>query len=65
MNAIHHHYITDKDGKKISVVIPLAEYEQIIEELDELDDIRIYDEAKSDKGSTLLFGDYVKQRQAR
>ena len=49
MNAIHPQYITDKDGTKVQVVIPLAEYEQILEELDELDDIRLYDEAKAGK----------------
>ncbi len=62
MNAIHPQYVTDKDGKKVSVIIPLAEYEQIIEELDELDDIRLFDEAKSSAEPTLLFDDYVKQR---
>ena len=48
MNAINPQFITDKDGKKVSVVISLKEYEHIIEELDELDDIRLYDDAKND-----------------
>ena len=64
MSTIHPQYITDEDGKKVSVVIPLAEYEQILEELDELDDIRLYDEAKADKEPVMLFDDYVKQRRA-
>lgn len=62
MNAIHPQYITDKDRTKVSVVIPLAEYEQILEELDELDDIRLYDEAKAGKESSIPFDVYVKQR---
>jgi hypothetical protein len=62
MNAIHPQYITDKDGTKVSVVIPLAEYEQILEDLDELDDIRLYDEAKADKEPSIPFDVYVKQR---
>jgi len=65
MKAIHPQYVSDKDGKKVPVIIPLAEYEQIIEELDELDDIRLYDEAKSRAEPTLLFDDYVKQRRAK
>jgi PHD/YefM family antitoxin component YafN of YafNO toxin-antitoxin module len=64
MSTIHPQYITDEDGKKVSVVISLAEYEQILEELDELDDIRLYDEAKADKEPVTLFDDYVKQRRA-
>jgi PHD/YefM family antitoxin component YafN of YafNO toxin-antitoxin module len=65
MNAIHPQYITDKDGKKVSVVIPLAEYEQLLEELDELDDIKLYDEAKADKEPPISFDEYVRQRQAK
>lgn len=42
-------FITDKKGNKISVVVPLKEYEQILEQLDELACIRAYDKAKSKK----------------
>lgn len=62
MNAIHPQYVTDTDGKKVSVIIPLAEFEQIMEELDELEDIRLYDEAKADKEPAMPFDDFVKQR---
>ena len=65
MEAIHPQYITDKDGKKVSVVIPLAEYEQILDELEELDDIRLYDEAKNDKEPSISFDEYVKKRRAK
>ena len=65
MIAIHPQYITDKDGKKVSVVIPLKEYEQILEELEELDDIKLYDEAKADNGPSMPFDEYVRQRQAK
>ena len=40
-------YITNKKGKKISVVLPIREYEKILSELDELSDIKAYDKAKS------------------
>jgi hypothetical protein len=46
-------YITDSKGKKLSVVLPLKEYKKILEELEELDDIRLYDEAMADKGISL------------
>ena len=64
-NAIHPQYITDKDGKKVSVVIPLAEYEQMLDELEELDDIKLYDEAKANKEPSMPFDDYVKQRSVK
>ena len=39
-------YITDKTGKKISVVLPMKDFEAIMEELEEFEDIKLYDEAK-------------------
>lgn len=62
MNIIHPQYITDEDGKKLSVVIPFDEFEQMLEELDELDDIRLFDEVKKDQEPSMSFDDYVKQR---
>ena len=65
MNMIHPQYITDEDGKKISVVLPMDEFEQIMEELDELEDIKLYDEVKKDKEPSMPFDEYVKQRRSK
>ncbi len=46
MLTIKPQYITDNTGKKISVVLPLNDFKAIIEELEELEDIKLYDEAK-------------------
>ena len=43
------HFITDKNGKRISVVIPVNDYNQLIEAWEELEDIKAYDAAKSKK----------------
>ena len=48
MLTVHPNYITDNRGKKISVVLPMKEFETIMEELEELDDIRLFDQAKAD-----------------
>ena len=53
MRNVHPQYITDPDGKKISVILPINEYNTLIEELEELDDIRLFDEAKEDKEPSL------------
>ena len=39
-------YITDNTGKKISVILPMRDFKTIMEELEELEDIRLYDNAK-------------------
>ncbi len=57
MTTINPQYIIDKKGNRISVVIPVTEFETIMEELEELEDIRLYDEAKSDKESSIPIDD--------
>jgi PHD/YefM family antitoxin component YafN of YafNO toxin-antitoxin module len=46
MLTIHPQYITDNTGKKMSVVLTMKEFKAIMEELEELEDIRLYDKAK-------------------
>jgi hypothetical protein len=53
MLTVHPQYITDNSGKKISVVIPIKDFKAIMEGLEELEDIKLYDEAK--KSNDFLF----------
>jgi hypothetical protein len=55
-------FITDKKGNKISVVIPLSKYKKILEELEELEDIRLYDAVKARKEKTIPFNLYLQRR---
>lgn len=36
MNKIHPQYITNEDGLKTSVVIPIEEYEELMEDIEDL-----------------------------
>ena len=40
-------YITDKIGNKVSIILPIRDYERMLAELEELEDIRLYDEVKA------------------
>ena len=40
-------YIADENIKRVSVILPIEEYERLIETLEDLEDIRAYDEAKA------------------
>lgn len=42
-------YITDNKGNKLSVILPVKDYQKMMEDLQELEDIRLYDEAMADK----------------
>ena len=48
MFTVHPQYITDNAGKKISAILPIKEFKTLLEELEELEDIRLYDESKND-----------------
>jgi hypothetical protein len=39
-------YVVDNMGKKISVILPIQDFNSIIEQLEELEDIKLFDEAK-------------------
>jgi PHD/YefM family antitoxin component YafN of YafNO toxin-antitoxin module len=48
---LHPQYVTDARGKQMAVLLPLAEYEQRLEELEIRDDVRAADQVKA-KGET-------------
>ena len=54
-------YITDTTGKKMGVILPIREYEKIMEELEELEDIKAYDRAKTYKSEPIPFEQAVKE----
>ena len=58
-------FITDNKGNKLSVVIPVREYDQILADLEELEDIRLYDEVKAKKEKSIPFETYLQQRQLK
>ena len=47
MSHIVPHFITDEKGKRVSVIIPIEFYMQLVESMEELEDIRLYDEVKA------------------
>jgi PHD/YefM family antitoxin component YafN of YafNO toxin-antitoxin module len=46
LQNINPHFITDTSGNKVYVVLSMDEYNTIMEELEELEDIINYDKAK-------------------
>jgi hypothetical protein len=54
-------YITDTQGNKLSVILPIRDYEKIMEELEELEDIKAYDKAKARKSDPVPFDQAVKE----
>jgi len=41
-------YVVDENGKRVEVIMSVEEYERLVESLEDLEDIRLYDEAKAE-----------------
>ena len=59
-------FITDNTGKKLAVVLPIKEYNKLIEELEDLDDVNEFDKVKrEDDGSRITMDDYIINRKSK
>ncbi|MEP6803905.1 MAG: hypothetical protein ABI892_05250 [Flavobacterium sp.] len=59
-------FLTDEKGKKTAVLLPIDKYNKMIEKLEDLHDVKLYDEAKKeDDGFRISFDDYVKSRESK
>jgi hypothetical protein len=56
------HYITDSTGKQVSVVLSIDIFQKLLELLEELEDIRLYDEVKNRKEDVISVAEYRAQR---
>ena len=59
-------FLTDEKGKRTAVVMPIEKYNKLMEYLEDLEDVRLYDEAKKDDdGSRISLEDYIKSRESK
>jgi PHD/YefM family antitoxin component YafN of YafNO toxin-antitoxin module len=65
MLTVHPQYITDNTGKKISVVLPINDFKALMEELEELEDIKRYDEAKKSNEPSIPIDEAFKMIEAK
>ncbi len=64
MINVHPEYIVDENSKKKAVVIPFVEWVRIVDEIEELDDIRAYDAAKSIDEKSIPFEQAINEIQS-
>lgn len=62
MSHIVPQFITDEKGKRVSVIIPIEFYKELVESMEELEDIRMYDEVKVRNEGRIPLTDYIAQR---
>ena len=65
MIELHPQYIKDTAGKNL-VILPQKEFDILLEELEELEDIKLYDEAKkNDTGERIPMDEAFKMIEAK
>ena len=64
--AIHEeHFVIDKDGKRIGVVLDIADYQKLLEDQEELEAIRAFDSAKASGETPIPFERTVSDIESR
>ena len=58
---LHPEYLVDEQQKRKAVLLPMSEWEQIVQELEELDDIRAYDAAKEQSSDSIPFEQAIRE----
>lgn len=53
MKSLDPKFITDRKGKKISVVLPMKSYEAMLDRLEESEDIKLYYATQKRKGESI------------
>lgn len=56
-------YVVDSEHSTRAVMLSIEEWNQVLEELEELEDIRAYDAAKAGPWETVMFEEAVRQIQ--
>lgn len=58
-------FVTNGHGQKVAVILPIKDYEKMLEDLDEYACIKAYDKAKSRKQEFLPAEDVFKSIEAK
>ena len=59
-------FVTDDNGKKLAVILPMKNYQKMIADLEDQEDVRLYDEAKkSDTGERIPMQEAFKRIEAK
>jgi hypothetical protein len=61
MGKIKERYLVDEHGNQVGVLLEIAEYRRLLEELEELASIKAYDKAKACKDEVISFEQAVSE----
>ena len=58
-------FLTDEKGNRTAVVLPIKKYNKLLEKLEDLEDVKLFDEAKKeDDGFRISLEEYKKSKES-
>ena len=61
MVALRQQFIEDKQGNRIAVLMPIDQYNKLLDQLEDINDIRAYDAAKAEDDEIIPFDQAVNE----
>lgn len=61
MLKLHPQFLIDSNEKRTAVVVPIEEWQSLMDELEDRDDLRAYEAAKAEGGEAIPFDQAVKE----
>lgn len=55
-------FVTDNLGNKLAVILPIKTYKKMLEDIE---DVKLYDEVKARKEEAIPFDNYLKKRRQK
>jgi hypothetical protein len=65
MKQITTQFVINEKGEKSAVIVPMKTYLEMLEKLEELEDVRMYDAVKSRNESSISLEEYRQKRKAK
>ena len=63
MKSISPQFLVDDLGNKTSVLLSISDYEALLEEIDDVEDVRLFDQAIGEQnGESISLDEYMKKR---
>ena len=60
MIELREQYIVDDDGQRQAVILPIGQWKNVLEALEDLEDIRAFDRAKQEASDPIPFEDVIR-----
>ena len=62
--TLNESFVVDANGKKVSVLLPIKDYQKLLDELEELEEIKAYDNATNRKQEFIPLAKALKEIEA-